>query len=92
MGRVEVSAYASFPPERFVPALTDFGPGRAKIWGNSSPGSFEVHEVKMLQAEVPLHYLLNFRRRKFVHAVGMGVATPGAGAGNTTWTDSRSER
>ena len=30
-------------------------------------------EVKMLQAEVPLHYLLNFRHRKFVHAVNMGV-------------------
>ena len=52
MGRVEVSACAGFPPERFVAALTDFGPGRSKIWGNSSPGSFEVHEVGEHWAEV----------------------------------------
>lgn len=30
-------------------------------------------EVKILSAEVPLHYLLNFRHRKFVASVDLGV-------------------
>jgi predicted acylesterase/phospholipase RssA len=35
---------------------------------------FDRHiEIKMLQAEVPLHYLLNFRHGRFVDAVELGV-------------------
>jgi hypothetical protein len=52
MGRVVVSVRAGFPPERFVAALTDFGPGRSRIWGNSSPGSLKVHEVGDQWADV----------------------------------------
>ncbi len=39
------------------------------------PSSFNRHiEVKLLRAEVPLHYLLNFSRRRFARAVDLGVA------------------
>ena len=30
-------------PEQFVAALTDFGPGRSKIFGNSADSYLEVH-------------------------------------------------
>lgn len=44
MGRVHVHAHGDFPPERFVAALTDFGPGRSKIWGNNDEGRLTVHD------------------------------------------------
>jgi hypothetical protein len=38
------------------------------------PGTYDRHiTVRMLQQEVPLHYLLNFRRRHFAAAVELGV-------------------
>jgi hypothetical protein len=44
MSHVEVTATGHFPPPVFVAALTDFGPGRSKIWGNSSEGHLAVHD------------------------------------------------
>lgn len=44
MGRLRVSAEGRVPPERFLDALTDFGPDRARWWGNSSPGMQVVHD------------------------------------------------
>jgi hypothetical protein len=44
MGRVHVRAHGAVSPERFVAALTDFGPGRAEIWGNSDPAHLVVHD------------------------------------------------
>lgn len=39
------------------------------------PAEFDRHiEVKLLKAEVPLNYLLNFSRRRFAAAVDLGVA------------------
>jgi hypothetical protein len=52
MGRVRASAEGRIPPERFVKALTDFGPGRAEIWGNSSDSLLQVHEQGETWAEV----------------------------------------
>jgi hypothetical protein len=45
MGDVRVSATGKFPPERFVAVLTDFGPEREKVFGNSQGGYLTVHEV-----------------------------------------------
>ena len=39
-------------PEQFVAALTDFGPGRAQIWGNTSDDSLKVHEKGATEADV----------------------------------------
>jgi hypothetical protein len=52
MGRVHVQAHGAVPPERFVAALTDFGPGREEIWGNSDPKHFVVHDRGVTWAEV----------------------------------------
>ncbi len=40
----QVSVVGKFAPDRFVQALTDFGPDRARLWGNSSPGHLVVHD------------------------------------------------
>ena len=52
MGRAHARAHGSFPPERFVAALTDFGPGRADVWGNSDPQHLAVHDRGDTWAEV----------------------------------------
>jgi hypothetical protein len=44
VGRLTVAADGHLPPQRFIDALTDFGPDRARWWGNSSDGLLEVHE------------------------------------------------
>ena len=44
MSRVHTSVEGAFPPATFVDALTDFGPRRSQIWGNSSDGKLVVHE------------------------------------------------
>src|SRR4051794_11458850 len=52
MGSVHVRAHGAFPPERFVAALTDFGPGRSEVWGNSDAGQLTVHDRGDTWAEV----------------------------------------
>ena len=39
-------------PEQFVAALTDFGPGRSKIFGNSADGYLKVHDRSSHEADV----------------------------------------
>jgi hypothetical protein len=39
-------------PEQFVAALTDFGPGRAKLFANSSDAYLKVHDVGPGHADV----------------------------------------
>jgi hypothetical protein len=39
-------------PEQFVAGLTDFGPGRSKLFGNSSDEYLKVHNRGPLQADV----------------------------------------
>jgi hypothetical protein len=52
MGDVRVGASGRFAPERFVAALTDFGPDREKVFGNSQGSYLKVHEVGPDWAEV----------------------------------------
>ena len=52
MGRVHARAHGSFPPGVFVAALTDFGPGRAEVFGNNAAGDLRVHERGETWAEV----------------------------------------
>jgi hypothetical protein len=52
MGRAHVRAHGSFTPEQFVAVLTDFGPGRSEIWGNSSPSHLALHDQGTTWAEV----------------------------------------
>jgi hypothetical protein len=39
-------------PEQFIAALTDFGPGRQKIFGNSADGYLKVHHRGVTDADV----------------------------------------
>jgi hypothetical protein len=39
-------------PEQFVAALTDFGPGRSKLFGNSADDYLEVHSRGPTEADV----------------------------------------
>jgi hypothetical protein len=52
MGRAHVRAHGTFPPDRFLSALVDFGPGRAEVWGNSDPQHLAVHDRGNTWAEV----------------------------------------
>ena len=39
-------------PEQFIAALTDFGPGRSKLFGNSTDEYLKVHDRGPTQADV----------------------------------------
>jgi hypothetical protein len=39
-------------PEQFVAGLTDFGPGRAELFGNSADADLKVHDKSADQADV----------------------------------------
>jgi hypothetical protein len=39
-------------PEQFVAGLTDFGPGRAELFGNSADADLQVHDKSATQADV----------------------------------------
>jgi hypothetical protein len=39
-------------PEQFIAGLTDFGPGRAKLFGNSADEYLKVHHLGSLEADV----------------------------------------
>lgn len=39
-------------PEQFLAALTDFGPGRSKVFGNSQEQNLKVHDQGPTQADV----------------------------------------
>ena len=39
-------------PEQFVAGLTDFGPGRSKLFGNSADADLQVHDKTADQADV----------------------------------------
>ena len=42
----------SATPEQFVAALTDFGPGRSEVFGNSADGYLQVHRLGATDADV----------------------------------------
>jgi hypothetical protein len=42
----------SATPEQYVAGLTDFGPGRAELFGNSADGYLEVHSIGTTEADV----------------------------------------
>jgi hypothetical protein len=39
-------------PEQYVAGLTDFGPGRSKLFGNSADAYLKVHDKGLFQADV----------------------------------------
>jgi hypothetical protein len=45
-------ATARVTPEQFISALTDFGPGRSEIFGNSADKDLQVHSIDRDHADV----------------------------------------
>ncbi len=52
MPTIHLHATTTATPGQFVAALTDFGPGRSEIFGNSEDGYLEVHDVGPDHADV----------------------------------------
>jgi hypothetical protein len=52
MATIHLKVTTTATPEQFVAALTDFGPGRSKIWGNSADQDLKVHDQGPGHADV----------------------------------------
>ena len=52
MATIHFNLTTTSTPEQFVAGLTDFGPGRAKLFGNSADEYLEVHDRGPAQADV----------------------------------------
>jgi hypothetical protein len=52
MSTIHLHATTTSTPEQFLDALTDFGPGRSKLFGNSADGYLKVHHRGPSDADV----------------------------------------
>lgn len=52
MAKIHFKENTTATPEQFVAALTDFGPGRSEIFGNSSDDYLEVYDQSPGHADV----------------------------------------
>ena len=52
MSTIRIHQTTTSTPEQFLAALTDFGPGRSKIFGNSTDGYLKVHRRGASDADV----------------------------------------
>src|SRR4030095_4086188 len=52
MSTIHLHQTMSSTPEQFIAGLTDFGPGRAKLFGNSTDEYLKVHRQGLKEADV----------------------------------------
>ena len=52
MSTIHLHQTTTLTAEQYVAGLTDFGPGRAKLFGNSADEYLKVHELGVAQADV----------------------------------------
>jgi hypothetical protein len=52
MATIHFTETTTATPEQFVAALTDFGPGRQELFGNSADEYLEVHDLRLMEADV----------------------------------------
>jgi len=52
MSTIHLHQTMTSTPEQFIAGLTDFGPGRAKLFGNSADEYLKVHDSGPSQADV----------------------------------------
>jgi len=52
MATIHLNQTTTATPEQFLAGLTDFGPGRSKIFGRSADGYLKVHDQGADQADV----------------------------------------
>ncbi|HEY4354852.1 MAG TPA: hypothetical protein VGN16_03820 [Acidobacteriaceae bacterium] len=52
MATIHFHRTTTLTPEQYIAGLTDFGPGRSKVFGNSADDYLEVHHQSQSQADV----------------------------------------
>src|SRR5262245_7865264 len=52
MSTIRFKRTTTATPEQFIAGLTDFGPGRAKLFGNSADKYLKVHKMDRSSADV----------------------------------------
>src|SRR5215831_12574556 len=52
MATIHLHRTTSLTPEQYVAGLTDFGPGRSKVFGNSADAYLKVHQRGRTEADV----------------------------------------
>ena len=52
MSTIYLHQTTTLTPEQYIAGLTDFGPGRSKLFGNSTDEYMKVHELGRTQADV----------------------------------------
>jgi hypothetical protein len=52
MSTIHLHQRTTLTPEQYIAGLTDFGPGRAKLFGNSADEYLKVHDRGSSQADV----------------------------------------
>jgi hypothetical protein len=52
MSTIHLHRTTALTPEQYIAGLTDFGPGRSKLFGNSADEYLKVHHLGTVQADV----------------------------------------
>jgi hypothetical protein len=52
MSTIHLHERTTATPEQFIAALTDFGPGRSRLFGNSADAYLKVHDRRDTEADV----------------------------------------
>jgi hypothetical protein len=52
MSTIHLHQSTRLTPEQYIAGLTDFGPGRSKLFGNSADEYLKVHQLDRTQADV----------------------------------------
>ena len=52
MSTIHLHQTTTLAPEQYIAGLTDFGPGRSKVFGNSADEYLKVHKLGRTQADV----------------------------------------
>jgi hypothetical protein len=52
MSTINLHQTTTLTPEQYIAGLTDFGPGRSKLFGNSADEYLKVHQHSRTQADV----------------------------------------
>jgi len=52
MSTIYLHQTTTLTPEQYIAGLTDFGPGRSKLFGNSADEYMKVHDLRRNQADV----------------------------------------
>src|SRR5262245_31330066 len=52
MATIHLDQTTKLTPEQYIAGLTDFGPGRSKVFSNSADDQLKVHELGATDADV----------------------------------------